>query len=190
MRTWILAAIGAALVAAACHRAPEELVSTTASSSATSSATSTSTSTGTPTATPTRVPGCPDDPEPHPKTLPTAVLTISGFDTKPFTVEAEIARGDHDTQRGLMYRTSMPEMHGMLFELDRNDHMFWMHNTCISLDLVYIDRGVVVGIVESAPILDDEPRGVGKLSDQVLELNAGFCQRHGLKVGQHVTRAG
>jgi hypothetical protein len=89
-----------------------------------------------------------------------------------------------------MYRTSMPEMHGMIFELDRIDHMFWMHNTCIPLDLVYIDRGQVVGIVEEAPILNDEPRGVGKLSDQVLELNAGFCKRHGVKVGQHVTRAG
>jgi uncharacterized membrane protein (UPF0127 family) len=137
------------------------------------------------------VPGCPADPEPSRNPLPaTTPLTIAGFDTKPFTVEAEVASGERDTERGLMYRTSMPELHGMLFELDRSDHVFWMHNTCISLDLVYIDRGQIVGIVERAPILNDEPRGVGRLSSEVLELNAGFCERHGVKVGQHVTRAG
>jgi hypothetical protein len=105
-------------------------------------------------------------------------------------VEAEIAKGEHDTTRGLMYRTTMPEMHGMLFELERADHAFWMHNTCIPLDLVYIDGGQIVGIVDSAPILNDDPKSVGKLSDWVLELNAGFCKRHGVRVGQHVALSG
>lgn len=172
-------------VLASCHRTPEEVAPATV--------TSTPTATATPTANTTQpahaVPGCPDDPEPNLR-LPTTMLTIAGFDRKPITVEAEIARGDHDTQRGLMYRTSMPEMHGMIFELDHSDHMFWMHNTCLSLDLIYIDRGQIVGIVEEAPILNDDPRRVGKLSDEVLELNAGFCKRHGVKVGQHVTKAG
>jgi uncharacterized membrane protein (UPF0127 family) len=83
----------------------------------------------------------------------------------------------------------MPEMHGMIFELPRQDHVFWMHNTCISLDLLYLDHGQIVGIVESAPTLNDEPRSVGRPSDEVLELNAGFCKRHGVDVGQHVSRA-
>ncbi len=89
-----------------------------------------------------------------------------------------------------MYRTMMPEMHGMLFELERSDHAFWMHNTCISLDLVYIDGSQIVGIVDSAPTLNDEPRSVGSLSNEVLELNAGFCKRHGIRVGQHVALSG
>jgi uncharacterized protein len=135
-------------------------------------------------------PSCPNDPEPRKTPLPAATLQIPDADPRPVTVGAEIAKGEHDTTRGLMYRTSMPEMQGMLFELERADHAFWMHNTCIPLDLVYIDGGQIVGIVESAPILNDEPRSVGKMASQVLELNAGFCKRHGLRVGQHVALSG
>jgi uncharacterized membrane protein (UPF0127 family) len=189
MRALAFKTLLAASALAACHRAPEELAPPSGAASVTSVSSARAASTPPPAAKPI-VPGCPDDPEPNLRPLPTTTLTIKGFDTKPLSVDAEIARGDHDTQRGLMYRTQMPEMHGMIFELDTSDHMFWMHNTCIPLDLVYIARGQIVGIVESAPILNDDPRGVGKLSDEVLELNAGFCKTHGVKVGQHVTRAG
>ena len=104
------------------------------------------------------------------------------------SVEAELVRSDHDLRRGLMYRTSMAEGHGMLFDLHvRDDHQFWMHNTCIPLDLIYIDEdGLIVGIVENAPTLNDEPRGVGCPSLYVLEVNAGWTRRHGVKAGQSV----
>jgi len=104
----------------------------------------------------------------------------------PLSVQVEVVSSPHDTERGLMYRTHMPDDHGMLFQLDRRDHTFWMHNTCISLDLVYIDDDRIVGIVDSAPILNDDPQGVGALSTDVLELNAGFCRRHGIRAGQRV----
>jgi uncharacterized membrane protein (UPF0127 family) len=104
----------------------------------------------------------------------------------PLTLEVEVARPPHDTERGLMYRTSMPEDHGMLFQLDRRDHTFWMHNTCISLDLLYIDGDRIAGIVERAPILNDEPRGIGQPATDVVEVNAGYCQRHGIRAGQRV----
>lgn len=89
-----------------------------------------------------------------------------------------------------MFRKSMPEEHGMLFDLDvRGTHDFWMHNTCIPLDLIYVDEdGFIVGIVENAPTLDDESRGVGEcLSRYVLEMNAGWSRRHGVRAGQHMT---
>jgi uncharacterized membrane protein (UPF0127 family) len=180
-------------LAVACHKTPEEFVppasSAVSTSAATTNASQTVTTPPTPTGSDSRHPAsCPPDPEPNLKPLPTTGLHIADADSGPVDVEAEIAQGDHDTTRGLMYRTQMPEMHGMIFELDREDHAFWMHNTCISLDLVYIDHGLIVGIVESAPTLNDEPRKVGKPSEEVLELNAGFCQRHGVNVGQHVTR--
>jgi len=108
------------------------------------------------------------------------------------SVEAEFVRSEHDTMRGLMYRTTMPEDHGMLFDLRiRDDHKFWMHNTCISLDLLYVDEdGFIVGIVENAPTLNDESRGVGCPSRWVLEVNAGWTRRHGVKAGQHMTLPG
>jgi uncharacterized membrane protein (UPF0127 family) len=131
-------------------------------------------------------PGCPHDPE-GPQKVPTVHV---GFpDAGGVTVEAELVSTEHDTQRGLMYRRSMPEEHGMLFHLgEREDHKFWMHNTCIPLDLLYIDDdGLVVGIVENAPTLDDSARGVGCLSRYVLETNAGWSRRHGVKAGQRAT---
>ena len=88
-----------------------------------------------------------------------------------------------------MYRTALADDRGMLFDLRvRDDHKFWMHNTCISLDLIYVDEdGLVVGIVENAPTLNDESRGVGCPSLYVLEVNAGWARGHGVKAGQHMT---
>ncbi len=103
-------------------------------------------------------------------------------------VDAELVSSPHDAARGLMYRRSMPEDRGMLFDLgSRDDHQFWMHNTCIPLDLLYIDQdGLIVGIVENAPTLDDTSRGVGCPSTLVLEVNAGWARRHGVRAGQFI----
>lgn len=131
---------------------------------------------------------CPPDPEVGvDKNLP--VVRVTFPDARETTVDAEVVRSDHDTSRGLMYRMSMAEDHGMLFDLGtRADHKFWMHNTCIPLDLLYIDEdGLIVGIVENAPTLNDAPRGVGCPSIYVLEVNAGWSRRHGVTAGQRVT---
>jgi uncharacterized membrane protein (UPF0127 family) len=125
---------------------------------------------------------CPPDPEAL-RALPAATISIPGAAAK---LKVELARGAHDTERGLMYRTKLPEDEGMLFVLERRaDHAFWMHNTCIPLDLVFIeDDGTIVGILEDLPTLNDVPRSVGRLSTHVLEVNAGWCRRHGVKEGQ------
>ena len=132
---------------------------------------------------------CPSDPEPGNHTLPIVAVTFPGLPG--VGLDAELARTPHDSERGLMYRTSMPESHGMFFDLgQRADHRFWMHNTCISLDLLYIDEnGRIVGIVESAPILDDHELSVGRPSVSVLEVNAGWSRRHGVRIGQTVALA-
>ncbi len=132
-------------------------------------------------------PGCPPDPERAPARP--EVVRVVFPDVSGVAVEAELVRSEHDTMRGLMYRTSMGEERGMLFDLRvRDDHKFWMHNTCIPLDLIYADEdGLIVGIVESAPTLDDSSRGVGCPSRWVLEVNAGWARRHGVKAGQQLT---
>src|ERR1019366_7375444 len=56
-------------------------------------------------------------------------------DASGVAVDAELVRSEHDTMRGLMYRKSLGAERGMLFDLSvRDDHKFWMHNTCIPLD--------------------------------------------------------
>ena len=132
-------------------------------------------------------PGCPADPEGGPPKVP--VLHVAFPDVPGVSVEAELVASEHDTTRGLMYRKSMPEGHGMLFRLaERREQQFWMHNTCIPLDLLYVDEdGLVVGIVENAPTLNDEPRGVACPSRYVLEVNAGWTRKHGVKAGHRMT---
>jgi uncharacterized membrane protein (UPF0127 family) len=131
-------------------------------------------------------PRCPVDPEDGGARLP--VVHVGFPDVGGVSVEAEIARSERESARGLMYRKSMAEEHGMLFDLRvRAAHPFWMHNTCIPLDMIYIDEdGLIVGIVENAPTLDDGTRDVGCPSRWVLEVNAGWSRRHGVRAGQHV----
>jgi uncharacterized membrane protein (UPF0127 family) len=132
-------------------------------------------------------PGCPVDPEGNVASAPLVRATFA--EANGVAVDAELVRNDHDTTRGLMYRKSLPEDGGMLFDLGaRADHKFWMHNTCIPLDMVFVDDdGLIVGIVENAPTLNDAARSVGCPSRWVLEVNAGWSRRHGIKAAFHMT---
>ncbi len=127
---------------------------------------------------------CPPDPEGIPK-LKKAQVAFPEATGRP-KVEVEIVTTEREIQRGLMYRMTMPEEHGMLFRLDeRRDHTFWMHNTCMSLDMMFVDDdGMIVGIVEGAEPLTDTTRSVGCPSSWVLEVNAGWSRRHNVHAGQ------
>lgn len=130
------------------------------------------------------LPTCPTDPDKGGPQLPTYTLSIPEAKVQ---LEAEFVWKPQDSERGLMYRTSMPENHGMLFKLPRKDQTFWMHNTCISLDMLFVEAdGKIVGYLESVPILNDEPRSVGLDSVYVLEMNAGWCKAHGVRAGQRL----
>jgi uncharacterized membrane protein (UPF0127 family) len=129
---------------------------------------------------------CPADPEPNLR-LPVAEVSFPDAPSTP-KVEAELAMTPHHVERGLMYRRAMAPDHGMLFKLDsRREHTFWMHNTCIPLDMLFIDEdGVIVGVVEAATPLTDTIRSVGCPSSFVLEVNAGWVRNHGVEPGQRV----
>jgi uncharacterized membrane protein (UPF0127 family) len=129
---------------------------------------------------------CPRDPGGAPRL---AVATLAFPEAARGTaIEAEIARAPSETERGLMYRTHMPEEHGMLFALgERREHVFWMRNTCLPLDMLFVDDdGLIVGILENVPTLNDQERTVGCASTKVIETNAGWSRRHGVRAGQHV----
>ena len=76
----------------------------------------------------------------------------------------------------------------MLFLFDREqDHAFWMENTLIPLDMIFIDDGGrIVGIVERAEPLTRTPRRVDGPSRFVLEVNGGWSKAHGVAKGDRV----
>jgi uncharacterized membrane protein (UPF0127 family) len=135
-------------------------------------------------------PGCPPDPRPH--TLDLVTVRFPEATSGPAIVSAELARTPADSERGLMFRTSMEGDHGMLFDLGtREVHQFWMHNTCIPLDMIFLDDdGLIVGILENVPTLNDSPRSVPCPSTHVLEVNAGWSRRVGVRAGSHARLPG
>jgi uncharacterized protein len=118
---------------------------------------------------------------------PIEITTVSGV--HPFQVE--IARDDASRARGLMYRRFMPDDRGMLFEFDRNEPVaFWMKNTYIKLDMIFIaPDGSVVRVAANAEPLSEAIVPSGGPCVAVLELNGGVAARIGLKPGDKVKAA-
>ena len=117
-----------------------------------------------------------------PETL--QIVTSSG--THDFHVE--IAKDDVSRAQGLMNRAFLPANRGMLFEFDREAPVsFWMKNTYIPLDMIFISRaGVVTNIVEKAEPLSERVIPSGPPCMAVLEVNGGAAASIGLKVGDTV----
>ncbi len=99
----------------------------------------------------------------------------------------EIAQTEEQRMKGLMFRENFPEDAGMLFIFDEPGmHGFWMKNTLIPLDMIWLDDDMrVVYIEENALPCKEEPCPVyfsGSSARYVLELNAGIARKIGLKV--------
>jgi hypothetical protein len=131
---------------------------------------------------------CPDDPTGR-FDLRRAKIVVTGANVE---LDVEVAEDDRSRARGLMYRRSMGEGEGMLFVFEqRRAHRFWMKNTCIPLDMLFIDRdGLIVGIEENVPTLNIQHYRVDCPSLYVLEVNAGWSRRHGVKAGDVVQLEG
>jgi uncharacterized protein len=124
---------------------------------------------------------------PQPK-LPVGTIVLETPPRAPLTLQVEVASTDAQRQTGMMFREQMADDEGMLFVFPTERvNSFWMHNTLIPLDMLFIDsEWTVVGIVEQATPLTDDPRGVAKMSQYVLEVNGGFAARHGLGLNTQV----
>jgi uncharacterized membrane protein (UPF0127 family) len=100
-------------------------------------------------------------------------------------VTVELARTPDKQQRGLMYRKQLAARQGMLFIYDEEaQHPFWMKNTYIPLDMIFIGRDRrVVGVVHDAEPMTETSREVDAPSLYILEVNAGFAAKNGIKKG-------
>ncbi len=103
----------------------------------------------------------------------------------PWIVKVEVAQTDEDRERGLMFRRNLPPDHGMVFVFQTTtEHGFWMHNTLLSLDMIFIgDDRKVVGVVERAEPHTDTVRTVHKPSRYVVEVSGGEAAAHAVGPG-------
>ncbi len=120
---------------------------------------------------------------------PAVVLHGSGG---PVRVGVEVVNTAVGREQGLMYRRELAADAGMLFVFpaDGVQH-FWMKNTLIPLDMLFIDRDRrVVGIVANAVPMSTQPVGPDEPCRYVLEVNGGFAARHGIAEGTAVDLVG
>jgi uncharacterized protein len=104
-------------------------------------------------------------------------------------VLVEIAANAESRRQGLMGRVKMAENEGMLFLFDEEEERsFWMANTPLPLDIIYISsEKEVVSIQKHATPYSEESLPSYKPARFVVEMNAGFCDRHGIAPGTRVS---
>jgi hypothetical protein len=106
-----------------------------------------------------------------------------------FKFMVEFADTDRTREYGLMCRRHLAADRGMLFDFKApmQNVAFWMRNTLIPLDIVYIRAdGVVVSIAKNVPALDETPVPAGGVIRGVLELAAGRADQIGLSPGDRI----
>lgn len=105
-------------------------------------------------------------------------------------IQLEVARTPIQQEIGLMYRTELAKDRGMVFPFDPPRRAaFWMKNTLISLDMVFLLKGKVQAVSSNVQPCTADPcptYGPTTLVDQVIELRAGRAQELGIKQGDRL----
>jgi len=103
----------------------------------------------------------------------------------------ELATNAAERAVGLMNRKELPEGRGMLFDFhDDQPVQFWMHNTYIPLDMIFIaGDGRVVRVAENAKPMSDDLIPSGRPVRAVLEVIGGTARKFGIAAGDRVTGA-
>ncbi|WP_422105645.1 DUF192 domain-containing protein [Winogradskyella sp.] len=104
------------------------------------------------------------------------------------TLDIEIADNEYETQTGLMYRTELGIQQGMLFIFpDVQMRSFYMKNTKIPLDIIYIDEDKrIVSFQKNAKPFDERSLPSEVPAKYVLEINAGLSDEWQLEVGDRI----
>ena len=115
---------------------------------------------------------------------------LDGKTSKVITaIDIEVADDDAEREQGLMYRDTMAENTGMLFLMGTEEtQSFWMKNTIISLDIMYADADRrIVSIHKNCKPYSLDQIVSAKPASYVVEVNAGYTAKHGIKVGDVIS---
>lgn len=117
------------------------------------------------------------------------LLIISSEGDTLKSVDIEIADNDYEITQGLMFRKSMAENRGMLFiQPDERPQSFWMRNTHISLDIIFINSSMeIVSAQEYTTPYSEESLPSEGPAIYILEVNAGSMDKWGVKPGDKVS---
>jgi uncharacterized membrane protein (UPF0127 family) len=127
--------------------------------------------------------GCSD---PAPTTAPALPTTTMQIGSKTFTLE--IASTESTRETGLMKRDSMPQDHGMIFAFkDTSRNPFWMKNTRIPLDIIYIDPNFKILAIKQMKPYDLTPTTSPAPYKWAIELNKDAATSAGVKPGDTLT---
>jgi uncharacterized membrane protein (UPF0127 family) len=116
-------------------------------------------------------------------------------------LQIEIADTPKKMATGLSGRLNLNSNQGMLFDF-KNEKVFpkfWMKDMNFNLDLIWIDGEKIVGITPNVPAPSKDQRlkikdadipsySPPKPIDQVLEVNAGWCEKNKIKIGDEVKK--
>lgn len=113
---------------------------------------------------------------------PAPLVAITASGVKSFGIE--VADDPAERSTGLMYREKMPEDRGMLFVFERTQSVsFWMKNTPLPLDLVFIGEDGTVRAIKKGEPFSEATISPGVPVRFVLELKAGTAARAGIVAG-------
>jgi len=119
----------------------------------------------------------------------TLTLVLGGGSGAKVPIDIEVAASSEEKSQGLMFRRSLGDRQGMLFEYEGPQEItMWMKNTYIPLDMVFIDAHQrIVKIAERT-----EPQSLATVAapepvTAVLELKGGEAARRGIRVGNRVS---
>jgi hypothetical protein len=124
-------------------------------------------------------------PEPGVVLEPLSIVTP----TATYDFQVEIADEESERQRGLMFRRTMARDRGMLFLFQGppQEQAFWMKNTPLPLDILYIQpSGVIYSIARNTTPFSETPVPSGGPVTAVLELNGGLAAELGVQTGDRV----
>lgn len=104
-----------------------------------------------------------------------------------FTIHAEVARTRSELERGLMFRTSLPENSGMVFVFDPAARVcMWMKNTLIALSVAFIDEGGRIINIEEMQPETLALHCAASPAAYALEMNAGWFTERKIAPGSEI----
>ncbi|WP_395009812.1 DUF192 domain-containing protein [Undibacterium sp.] len=109
------------------------------------------------------------------------------FQVNLYKLEAELALTAEERQRGLMFRESLAENQGMMFQFAHADYYcMWMKNTMIPLSIAFIDEQGKIINIEEMQANNEQTSCAKSKARYALEMNTGWFSQRQITIGQKV----